>query len=102
MINILAIDDQVVVHMEDEVPWICECLAHIPKFVKIGSYCGLALLKLTSDVSNDCAKVLNSVEDTVKGSVAELVYDSTDPFPDVLGITEAFHTVWDFSLNGAS
>ena len=32
----------------------------------------------------------------------ELINNTTDSFPDVLGIAEAFNSMWDFSLNRSS
>jgi len=48
------------------------------------------------------AHILNSVEHRVKGTVLELIDDTTESLPDVLGITEALNTVRNFSLNGTS
>ena len=102
VVDVLAIDNQIVVHMVDEVPWICEGLAHRFKLIKVGSNSCLALLELSSDISNDCTKVLHSVENTVKGSVSKLINDTANSLPDMLGISEAFNSVGDFSLNSAS
>ena len=99
MVNVLTIDDQVVVHMEDEVPWVGKGLAHVLKLVKVGSNSGLTLLKLSSNVSNDGTEIFDGVENTIEGSMAELVNDSTDSLPDMLGITKAFDTMWDLSLD---
>ena len=102
VIHVLAVDDQVVVNMEDEVPGIGEGLAHVLQLVKVGSYRGFALLKLSSDVSNDSTKVFNGVKNAVESSVSEFVNDSSNSLPDVFGITETFHTVWYFSFDSAS
>ena len=102
VVDVLAIDDQVVINVEDEVPGVGEGLAHILKLVKVSSNGSFALLKLSSDVSDDGTEIFNGVKDTVEGSVSELVYDSPDSLPDMLGISEAFNTMWHFSFNSSS
>ena len=102
VVDVLAIDDQIVVNMEDEVPGIGEGLAHFLQLVEVGSNGGFALLKLSSDIPNDGSEVFNGVKNTIEGSVSEFIYDSSNSLPDVLGITEAFNTVWHFSFNSSS
>jgi hypothetical protein len=100
VVDILSIDDEVVLNVEDEVPRVSEGLGHLAELVEVSADGGLALLKLVGNVVNDVAEVLNSVEDGVEGSVLELVNDTAEALPDVLGITEALDTVRNFSLNG--
>ena len=102
VVNILAVDNKIVLNVEDEVPRISEGLGHLSELVKIGADGGLALLELVGDVVNDVTEVLNSMEHRVEGAVLELVDNATEALPDVLGITEALNTVGNLSLNGAS
>ena len=55
MIHILSIHNQVMVYVEDEVPWVCEGFTHCFEFVKISPDGSFALLKFSSDISNDGA-----------------------------------------------
>ena len=102
VVHILSIDDQVVINMEDKVPWVSECLGHVLKFIEVSSNSCFALLKLSSNIINDGSHVLNSMENTVESCVSEFINNSTDSLPDVLGIAEAFNSMWDFSLNRSS
>ena len=102
VVNILAVDNKIVLNVEDEVPRISEGLGHLSELVKIGADGGLALLELVGDVVNDVTEVLNSMEHRVEGTVLELVDNATEALPDVLGITEALNTVGNLSLNRAS
>ena len=99
VVNILSVDDEVVVNVEDEVPWVGESLGHRSQLVKVGSDGGLALLELASDVVDNGTEVLDGVKDAVESGVSELINDTADSLPDVLGIAEALNTVWDFGLN---
>jgi phage-related protein len=49
---------------------------------------------------NDFTHILDGVEDRVEGADLELIDDTTEALPDVLGITEALNTVRNLSLNG--
>ena len=102
VIDILAIDDQIVVDMEDKVPWICESLAHSPEFVKISSNGSLALFEFSSNITDDSSEVFNSMENTVESGMSEFVNNSSNSLPDMLCITEAFNTMWNFSLYSSS
>ena len=102
MVDVLSIDDEVVLNMEDEVPRVCEGLGHLAQLVEVSADGGLALLELVCDVVDDVAEVLNSVEDGVEGCVLELVNDTAEALPDVLGVAKALNTVRHFSLNGTS
>lgn len=53
VVHILSIYNQVMVDMEYEVPRICEGFAHCFKFVKISADGSFALLKLSSNITND-------------------------------------------------
>merc|ERR1719464_2192555 len=88
VVDILAINDQVMVNMEDEVPWIGEGVAHFFKLIKISSNSSFTLLKLSSNILDDVAEVFDGVEDAIEGGVSELVDNSTDSLPDVLGVTK--------------
>ena len=88
--------------MENEVPGVGEVLCHLSKLVQVGTNGSLAFLKLVSNVVEDMTEVLNTVKNGVEGGVLELVDNTTEALPDVLGITEALNTVWNLSLNGAS
>ena len=102
VMDVLSIDNEVMLNMEDEVPWVCECLGHLTELVKVGADGGLAFLELVGNVMDNMTKVLNSMKHRVEGSMLKLVLDATKTFPDVFGITEALDTVRNFSLDGAS
>jgi len=101
VVDILAVHDKIVLDVEDEVPGISEGFGQLAKLVKIGADGSLALLELVGDVTDDVTHVLNSVKDRVELSMLELVNNTTEALPDVLGVTEALNTVRDLSLNGA-
>ena len=62
MVDVLAIYDQVVLDVEDEVPGIRECLGHLAELVKVRADGGLALLKLIGDIVDNVTEVLESME----------------------------------------
>ena len=62
VVDVLAIDDEVVLDVEDEVPWVCEGLGHLTEFVKVSADGRLALFKFIGDVVDDVTEVLNSVK----------------------------------------
>ena len=99
VVNILSVDDKVVVNVEDEVPWVGEGLGHLSQLVEVGSDGGLALLELASYVVDNGTEVFDGVKDAVESGVSELIDDTTDSLPNVLGVAEALNTVWDFGLN---
>ena len=101
VMDILAIDDQVVLDMEDEVPWVREGLRHLTEFVKVSTDGCLALFKLVGDVVDDVTEVLDRMQHRVEGSMLGLILDATKSLPDVLGVTEAFDTVGNLSLDRA-
>ena len=101
VMDILAVNDEIVLDVEDEVPRISESLGHLTELVKIGADGGLALFELVGDVVDDFTHILDGVEDRVEGANLELINDTTEALPDVFGITEAFNTVRNLSLNGA-
>ena len=102
MIDILAVDNEIVVHMEDEVPWVGEGFAHISKLIEVSSSSSFALLKFTGDVKDDVSEVFDGMEDTIERGVSELVDNSTDSLPDVFGIAEALDSMGNFSFDTAS
>ena len=102
VVDILAVNDEIVLDVEDEVPRVSESLGHLTELVEIGADGGLALLELVGDVVDDFTHILDGVEDRVEGADLELIDDTTEALPDVLGITEALNTVRNLSLNGAS
>ena len=102
MIDVLAINDEVVVDVEDEIPGTRESLAHGSELVKVSPNCGFALLKLTCNVADDRAKVLYCVKHAVESSMVELVNHTTDPLPDVLGVSQAFDSMRNLGLDCAS
>ena len=75
---------------------------YLSELVKVSSDGGLALLKLSSNIVDDGTEVLDGVEDAVEGGMSELIDDTANSLPDVLGVTEALNSVWDLSLNTAS
>lgn len=98
---ILSINNEIVLYMEDEVPWVSERLCHSTKFIEIGADGSLALFKVIRDVVNDSTKVLYGVQDSVEGGVLELINYSAESLPSVLGIAEALDSVGHFGLDGA-
>lgn len=102
VVDILSVHDEVVLDVEDEVPRIGESLGHLAKLIEVSADGGLALFELVGNVVNDVTEVLNGVEDGVEGSVLELVNDTAEALPDVLGIAEALDTVRNLSLDGTS
>ena len=77
VMDVLSIDNQVVLNMENEVPWVSECLRHLAELVEISADGGLALLELVSDIVDDVTEILNSVKHRVEGSMLKLVLDTT-------------------------
>ena len=102
VMDVLSIDDEIMLNMEDEVPRVCESLGHFTELVKISADGSLALFEFVSNIVDNMAHILNSVEHRVEGTVLELIDDTTESLPDVLGITEALNTVRNLSLNRAS
>ena len=99
VVHILAVDNEVVLNVEDEVPGVGESLGHLAEFIEISANSGLALLELVGDVVNDMAEVLNGMKNRVEGSVLELINDTAEALPDVLGIAKALNAVRDLSLD---
>lgn len=102
VVHILAVHDQVVLDVEDEVPGVCECLRHLTELVEVSADGGLALFELVGDIMDDVTEVLNSMKHGVERAVLELILNTTEALPDVLGISEALNTVGNFSFDGAS
>ena len=102
MVDILAVDDKIVLDVEDEVPRVGESLGHLAEFVEISANSGFALFELVSDIVNDVTEILNSMKNRVESGVLELINDTTEALPNMLGITEALNTVRNFSLNSTS
>jgi hypothetical protein len=88
--------------MEDEVPGVCEVLCHLSELVQVGTDSSFAFLELVGNIVENMSEVLNTVEYRVEGSVLELIDNTTEALPNVLGIAEALNTVGNLSLNGAS
>ena len=102
VVDVLAVDDQVVVDVEDEIPGTRESFAHGSELVKVSPYCGFALLKLTCNVADDRAEVLYCMEHAVESCMMELVNHTADPLPDVSGVPQTFDSVGNLSLYSAS
>ena len=66
VVNILAVDNKIMLNVEDEIPRVSECLRHLAELVKISADGSLALLKLVSNVMDNVSKVLNGVENRVE------------------------------------
>jgi hypothetical protein len=99
VMDILAVHDEVVIDVEDEVPRVSEGLGHLSELVKVGTDGGLALFELVGDIMDNMSEILNGVKHRVERTVLELVDDATEALPDVLGITEALDTVGNLSLD---
>ena len=63
VVHILAVNDQIVLNVEDEVPRVGESLGHLAELVKVSADGGLAFLELVGDVMDDVTHVLDGVED---------------------------------------
>jgi hypothetical protein len=61
VVNILAIDDKIVLNVEDEVPRVREGLGHLAELVKIGADGSLALFELVGDIMEDMTEVFDGV-----------------------------------------
>ena len=101
VVDILAVNDQVVLNVEDEVPRVGESLGHLAELVKISSDSGFAFLELVSNIVNDVTQVLNRVQHRVERSMLELVNNTAESLPDMLGISQALNTVRNLSLDGS-
>ena len=101
VVDVLSVDNEVVLNMEDEVPWVSESLGHLTELVEVGADGGLALFELVGNVMDDVAKILDSVEHAVEGAMLKLVLNTTKTLPDVLSIAEALNTVRNLSFDGA-
>ena len=102
VVDILAVDNKIMLDVEDEVPRVGESLGHLAEFVEISANSGFALFELVSDIVNDVTEILNSMKNRVESGVLELINDTTEALPNMLGITEALNTVRNFSLNSTS
>lgn len=76
VVDVLAIDDQIVLDVEDEVPWVSKGLGHLTEFVKIRADGRLALFELVGDVVNDVTEVLDGVQHRVERSMLKLVLNA--------------------------
>ena len=102
VVDILAVDNKIMLDVEDEVPRVGESLGHLAEFVEISANSGFALFELVSDIMNDVTEILNGMKNRVESGVLELINDTTEALPNMLGITEALNTVRNFSLNSTS
>ena len=66
MVDVLAVHDQVVLDVVDEVPGVGEGLRHLAELVQICADGSLALLELIGDVVDDVTKVFDSVQHRVE------------------------------------
>ena len=99
MVDILAVHDQVVFNVVDEVPRIGESLRHFAELVQVCTNGSLALLELISDVVNDVTEVFDSVQHSVECTVLKLFFNASKTLPNVLCVSKALDTVRNFSLN---
>ena len=99
MVDILAVHDQVVLDVVDEVPRIGESLGHFTELVQVCTNGSLALLELISDVVNDVTEVFDSVKHSVECAVLKLFFNASKTLPNVLCVSKALDTVRNFSLN---
>ena len=53
VVNILAIDDQIMLDMENEVPRVSEGFRHFTELVEVSTNCSFAFFELISNVMND-------------------------------------------------
>ena len=102
VVDILAVDNKIMLDVEDEVPRVGESLGHLAEFVEISANSSFALFELVSDIMNDVTEILNGMKNRVESGVLELINDTTEALPNMLGITEALNTVRNFSLNSTS
>ena len=66
MVHILAIDDQIMLNMVNEVPRVREGLGHLTELVEVCANCSLALFELIGDIVNDVTQALNALEDLIE------------------------------------
>ena len=102
VVDILTVDNQVVLNVEDEVPGVSEGFGHLAELVEISTDGSLALFELVSNIMDDVAEILDAVKHRVEGGMLELIDNTTEAFPDVLGITEALDSMGNLSLNSTS
>ena len=99
MVDVLAVHDQVVLDVVDEVPGVGEGLGHLAELVQICANGSLALLELIGDVVDDVTKVFDSVQHRVERAVLKLFFNASKTLPNVLCVSKALDTVGHFGLN---
>ena len=99
MVDVLAVHDQVVLDVVDEVPGVGEGLGHLAELVQICADGSLALLELIGDVVDDVTKVFDSVQHRVERTVFKLFFNTSKTLPNVLCVSKALDTVGNFGLN---
>ena len=63
VVNILAIDDQIMLDMENEVPRVSEGFGHFTELVEVSTNCSFAFFELIGGVMNDATQVFNTLKD---------------------------------------
>ena len=101
MVDVLAVHDQVVLDVIDEVPRIGEGLGHLAELVQVCADGSLALLELIGDVVNDVTEVFDSMQHTVECAILKLFFNASKTLPNVLCVSKALDTVGNFGLNRA-
>ena len=101
MVDVLAVHDQVVLDVVDEVPRIGEGLGHLAELVQVCADGSLALLELIGDVVNDVTEVFDSVQHPVECAILKLFLNASKTLPNVLCVSKALDTVGNFGLNRA-
>jgi len=101
VVDVLAVDDQVVIDVVDEVPRVSELLRHSLQLFQVCARRRFTRSQLVSNVSHNVTKLLNSVQNAVELFGFELIDDAPHAFPGVFGIPETFNSVGYFSLDRA-
>ena len=62
VMDILAVNNKIVLDMEDKVPRVCESLGHFTEFIEIGTNSSLAFFELVGNIVDNVTHIFNSME----------------------------------------
>ena len=93
VVHVLAIDDQIVVSVEDEVPRLNQQVCHLVYSIKLCSELRFALNKLIDQIVDNMSEVLSGAQHLIEGLVLELVDESSEPFPSVFRVAKALSSM---------
>ena len=63
VVDILAVNDEIVLDMENEVPRVGESLGHLTELIEVSTNSSFALFKLIGNVVNDFTQIFNALKD---------------------------------------